>query len=247
VTFAAAESGVTAHVFVDSLDDALTVVGPDGHHLQRVRRVETGEHLTAADGTGWWRRYEVVRAGDRLLDLRSVAPVVLEPEITPCVTSAVALIARAKFESVAAQLSELGVAALVPVRTERCVVHWKADKAVAARVRLQVIAREAAMQCRRARVMQIHEVVAFDSLASSPGLLVADARGADLGDPAPAGGVSPEPDCCTLLSGPEGGLSDRERAALVGFGAPHVCLGPHVLRAETAAVAFAAVVLQRRR
>ena len=42
-----------------SLDDSVEITGADGHHLQRVRRLRVGEHVTAADGAGGWRRYEI--------------------------------------------------------------------------------------------------------------------------------------------------------------------------------------------
>jgi 16S rRNA U1498 N3-methylase RsmE len=53
----AAGADAAAHVFVDALDDVCDVVGGEGHHLQRVRRLTRGEHITAADGTGRWRPY----------------------------------------------------------------------------------------------------------------------------------------------------------------------------------------------
>ena len=61
-TMYAAAEVAAAHCFVDRLDSSVTVDGPDGHHLQRVRRLRTGEFLTAADGAGRWRRYVIVGA-----------------------------------------------------------------------------------------------------------------------------------------------------------------------------------------
>ena len=74
-----------------------------------------------------------------------------------------------------------------------------------------------------------------EPLAARPGLVVAaaDGVGIDELDPAPASGF-------VLLTGPEGGFAPGELDALGPHGA--LCLGPHVLRAETAAVAGAAVL-----
>src|SRR5439155_3728135 len=54
-----AAQDAAAHTFVAALDDTLVIAGADGHHLQRVRRLRIGEHVTAADGAGNWRRYEI--------------------------------------------------------------------------------------------------------------------------------------------------------------------------------------------
>ena len=56
---------------------------------------------------------------------------------------------------------------------------------------------------------------------------------------------APGPEGWTLVVGPEGGLADEELEALAD--APRLALGPHVLRAETAAVAGAAVLITARR
>ena len=48
-----------AHVYVERLDDVITIEGDDGHHLARARRLRAGETVTAADGYGRWRRYTV--------------------------------------------------------------------------------------------------------------------------------------------------------------------------------------------
>ena len=45
------------------------------------------------------------------------------------------------------------------------------------------------------------------------------------------------------LTGPEGGLSDAEVAALTARGAVAVTLGPRILRAETASVALLGAIV----
>ncbi len=58
------------HTFVADLGDDVQVDGDDGHHLARVRRLESGEHVTAADGTGAWREYVVDDVGRGSVALR---------------------------------------------------------------------------------------------------------------------------------------------------------------------------------
>jgi 16S rRNA (uracil1498-N3)-methyltransferase len=54
----------------------------------------------------------------------------------------------------------------------------------------------------------------------------------------------PSPDSVWVVIGPEGGLSDDEVATFAAAGAVPVCLGPQILRTETASVVAAALVLQ---
>ena len=68
-----------------------------------------------------------------------------------------------------------------------------------------------------------------------------------LADPSGGGGPElalPAAEEWLLVVGPEGGFTDSERAMLGG--AVRMCLGPHVLRAETAALAGVAVLADRR-
>src|SRR5438270_1065429 len=123
-----ADADAVAHVFVDALEARVTVAGDDGHHLQRVRRLEPGERITAADGSGAWRLYEIasVRAGSLELAATNDVERVVAP--TARVALAVAL-TKAGLDAVVPALTELGVTSITPVRTERSTVKWDAAKA----------------------------------------------------------------------------------------------------------------------
>lgn len=239
----ASTADAVAHAFVAALDDTLTVDGPDGHHLERVRRLRVGEWLTLADGVGTWRRYRVVGAGKGRLDVEAEGPARVEPVQTPRVAVAFGVGKGAKPEQVVSGLTELGVDRIVPFLSARSVVRWDGDKATAAGDRLRRVAREAAMQCRRARLPEVADPVGLADLACDGVVVVGDPTGvpvATLDDP--IGGE------WLAVVGAEGGLDPVERAALVGRpGAVAVAVGPHVLRTETAAVALAAALAGRRR
>ncbi|MBM3660908.1 MAG: RsmE family RNA methyltransferase, partial [Actinobacteria bacterium] len=146
----AATADAAAHAFVDTLDDAVVVDGPDGHHLERVRRLRVGERLTLADGAGAWRPYRIVATARAHLDVVADGPVVEEPPMTPRLAVAFGVGKGAKPEQVVSGLTELGVDRIVPFLSARSVVRWEGDRAAAAGARLRRVAREAAMQCRRA-------------------------------------------------------------------------------------------------
>lgn len=236
----AADAAAVAHTFFEDLADTLEIAGDEGHHLARVRRLRAGEAVTVADGRGTWRPYMVRETRRRALVLDATGPGIAEPELTPRLVVAFAATKGAKPELVVQKVTELGVDEVIPVRTRRAVAHWDAARAGALLARLDRVAREAAAQCRRARLPQVSAPVGLEALAERPGLVVADRDGASvttLGEP-PGGEW-------VLLVGPEGGFEPGETESLGPV--DRIDLGPHVLRAETAAVAGSALLTARRR
>jgi 16S rRNA (uracil1498-N3)-methyltransferase len=206
-----------AHVFVGDLDGPELAPG-DLHHLERVLRLRPGEPVTASDGRGSWRPF--VWAADGAL-----APdgdVVVEARPAPEVTVAFALTKGERPELVTQKLTEAGVDRIVPFVAGRSVVRWDAERASRNVERLRIVAREAAMQSRRAWLPEVAELASFTEAAAQPGAALAE-----------VGGGGPTLDRPTVLVGPEGGWTDEERAC----GLPVVGLGPNVCRAETAAIA----------
>ena len=128
------------------------------------------------------------------------------------------------------QLSELGVDRFVPFVAERSVVRWDEAKSVQHLHRWRRVAREAVMQCRRLWLPEVEPVRAFGEL---------DLRGAAL---AVSEGRTLSAGENFVLVGPEGGWTESELASV----ARHACLGPHIRRAETAAIAAAAMLGARR-
>jgi 16S rRNA (uracil1498-N3)-methyltransferase len=213
------------------------VEGEDGHHLSRVRRVRAGETITAADGFGRWRAYSVHSSDGGCVALHAESDVAHEVPLHPRLTVACALTKGERPELVVQKLTELGADAVYLVRAARSVVRWDASREAGALDRLRRVAREAAAQCRRARLPVIDGPIATGELRTAAGLLVADRTGV------PPAAV-PLADTWTVAVGPEGGWDDAE---LLGFGAaPRLALGRSVLRAETAAIAAAAALAERR-
>jgi len=220
--------GAAAHVFVDDLDDP--GLGPDDRrHLVQVLRLRAGEVVVASDGRGRWRPCRFVGT-----TLRGPAPErVLEPDGDlvfcppegPEVTVAFVPVKGDRPEWAVQKLTEAGVDRIVVLRSVRAVVQWEGERLTRALERLRRVAREAAAQSRRAWLPDVAGVGSLDDLAR----LVAPVS---LGLAHP-GGRPPGLDVPALAVGPEGGWDPSES----GGGRPLVGLGPHVLRAETAAVA----------
>jgi 16S rRNA (uracil1498-N3)-methyltransferase len=133
------------------------------------------------------------------------------------------------------QLVELGVDRVMPVMLTRSVVRWEGARLDRALDRLRRVAREAAMQSRRARLPEVLAPEPLAELATRPGLVVADPGGV------PAAALPEPPEgAWVVLVGPEGGLDPAERHEIGAV--PRLRVGPHVLRAVTAPVAAAAAL-----
>lgn len=146
----------------------------------------------------------------------------------PPITVAFALVKGDRPERIVRMLTEVGVDVVRPFAATRSVVRWDDAKAAAATERLRRVAREAAMQCRRCRVPEVHEPAAFATVADLPGAAMADRDGAPVGLAHPV-----------VLIGPEGGWAPEESTSPL----PRVHLAPHVLRADTAAIVAGALLV----
>jgi 16S rRNA (uracil1498-N3)-methyltransferase len=239
--------GFAAHVFVDELVDldgeVVALQDEDAHHLFRVRRLQAGERVSAGDGAGRWRPCMVVsrgvgrsggsggsfRSGGSLV-LAAAGPVVTEPQPEPPITVGFAVVKGERPESVVQKLTEAGADRIIPLLTDRSVVQWSDSEAARHAVKLERVAREASMQCRRAWLPQVSPMTRFAEVVAefgSGGLALAAADGAAPSLAYPA-----------VLVGPEGGWSDTE----LSLGLPRVTLGELVYRSETAAVVAAGLL-----
>ena len=199
----------TAHVYVERLDDDVAVDGDDAHHLLRVLRVRDGETVTAADGHGRWRAYRMAKVDAPVVSLHATTELAHEPRLLPELSVVFALTKGERPELVVQKLTELGVDGIVLVRAARSVVRWDDSRAATALARLGRVAREAGVQCRRARLPVLDGPVTVDALALAPGLVVADPGGVGP-DAVPA----PRDGAWIVAVGPEGGFDDDERGGV---------------------------------
>jgi 16S rRNA (uracil1498-N3)-methyltransferase len=238
-------------VFVDApIAAAMAFALPEraARHVQ-VLRLQPGDALTLFDGCGGEWLAEVVAMARRSVEVRALEHGPREAELPIAVTLALAMPANDRMDALIEKATELGAVAIVPLLTERSVLRLAGERADRRQAHWQAIAVAACEQCGRNRVPAI---LAVQTL---PVWLAGLAAVADPGSRWLLGwrDATPWPlaaaafgDALTLLSGPEGGLSDAEQdlARAHGFGV--AALGPRVLRADTAPLAaLAAVALAR--
>lgn len=230
------------HFFADDVSgDRITLSRDDSRHALRVLRIRAGERITISDGMGSVVEATVAdAAGDRLTADVSARRNEARPRPALCVAQAVPK--RGKLDLIVQKLTELGVSSIAPFASERSVPRWDASKGDAHAARLREVARQAAMQSRRAWLPDVSAPVAADSLAfDTPAFVLDESAATRLTAALPADA----PGSVAIVVGPEGGLTEDEVTAFRDHGATPVTLGPMILRTETAGLAAAAIVLSR--
>jgi 16S rRNA (uracil1498-N3)-methyltransferase len=224
--------------------ERIVLRGQEGRHATTVRRLAAGEQAYLTDGAGTVAQCVVTAARSGELEL-TVVEVSTQPRPEPVLTVIQAIPKGDRGELAVELLTEVGADVIVPWAAQRCVAQWRGERAARSLARWQSTALQAAKQSRRAWFPQIPPQADLAGVASRVGaaaaavLLDADApaRLADLDIPA-AGEI-------VLIVGPEGGIAPAEQEALAAAGATGARLGPTVLRASSAGVVAASLVLAR--
>jgi len=213
---------------------AVELDGAQANYLGNVMRLGVGAEVLLFDGSSGEWLARIRETGKKRMTL-VVEQQTRKPERIPDVWLAFAPVKRAQTDWLVEKATELGAARLIPVMTQRTIAERVKLE------RLESIAIEAAEQCGRTRLPAIDEPVGLKQLLQLDGrrrLYFADEAG---GEPA-TDSFTAEP--AMILTGPEGGFTDEERAAIRA--APHavaISLGPRILRAETAALAALAAFM----
>lgn len=230
-------------------DGRFLLTGSEAHHAIHVLRKKVGDVIDLFDGrdAAYQGRIES-SANDALsgflVETRSTGVVAM-----PWLTLYQALLKGPKWDWLIEKVCELGVHRLVPVLTARTIVQIDARETAPKADRWKRIALAASKQCGRPDVMTVDPPQSFsDALAvSSDGGLrlipwekenVQTIRQACRGFQGQAARV---------FVGPEGGWEPGEIASAVRSGCVPVCLGPTLLRAETAGIVASALTLNELR
>jgi 16S rRNA (uracil1498-N3)-methyltransferase len=199
------------------------------NYLGNVLRLGEGAELLTFDGaSGEWVA-RIASAGKKRMTL------VIERQLRPAETIpdlwlAFAPVKRAQVDWLVEKATELGVAKLIPVVTQRTVVE---------RVKLErlgAVAIEAAEQCGRTVLPDFAEPIILgrflEQRDAARTLYFADENGGEPASRALRAGPA------TILTGPEGGFTEEERNLIRSAeNSIPLSLGPRILRAETAALA----------
>lgn len=224
-----------------------TVELPSGaaRHVQ-VLRLQPGDTITLFNhGPGWDGPFPggefnatVTRMGRSDVEVEIGQHHPVEREARTPVHLAVGMPANDRMDWLVEKATELGVASIQPLMTERSVLRLSGERADKKVSHWQSVAIAACEQCGGNRVPRIHPVRTLSAWMADPalrtegrGFLLSLVQGSRPLQPR-EGGNGP----VVFLSGPEGGFSAQEEALALQAGYSASSLGPRVLRSETAAL-----------
>ena len=205
-------------------------------YLLSVLRCKKGHAVTVIDGRGSAYVAEIVSIVNKDVFIDITGDLLLNTELPVPLTLCQGLLKGEKMDLVIQKATELGVAEIVPLVTERSIV--KETRKVK---RWHTIAEEAAEQCGRAVVPLVRDPEKLNGILNGEkmnGLLFWEGGGRA---PSEAMGVIDSGRTVHIFIGPEGGFTADEVRKAEGQGIVRTTLGKRTLRAETAAIA--AIVL----
>ncbi|MFQ3613209.1 MAG: 16S rRNA (uracil(1498)-N(3))-methyltransferase [Cyanobacteriota bacterium] len=221
----------------------LNLTGPQQHYLQRVRRLKMGDPFLVLDGSGglWMAHWQP--QGSQVVGWVETRP----RELPIHIHLGLAVVKGPGLDEVFRQVTELGVARITPLLTERTVLAPGSGR----QERWQKIVQEAAEQCERLRWPQIDPPTPWglwigDLKADWWGVAVARQDAPSLMPvvrqvlPKP---MAADPVCHVAIAiGPEGGWTAAEIEQAQAQGGVPVSLGSTILRATTAAVVAVSLI-----
>ncbi len=230
--------------------DSLSLPATAARHVQ-VLRMQPAGSITLFNGVGTHEgEFEatVTRIGRSDVDVTIGHYTATDREAKRAVHLALGMPANDRMDWLVEKATELGVASIQPLMTERSVLRLSGERAEKKLAHWRAIAIAACEQCGRNRVPVIHEATSLSqwlkstaqqAITSQRLLLSLQASTQPLAQAVNITDSTP----LLFLSGPEGGLSAAEEASATASGFAPVTLGPRVLRAETAPLAVLAAIL----
>jgi len=209
------------------------------HYISRVLRLSAGSAVQLFDGSGNEFRGELLEVGKKSVIVELHERLTGMPESPLRIHLGQGLSRGERMDWAIQKATELGVAQITPVVSERCEVRLSDERADKRLAHWRQIAISACEQCGRSVLPVIHSPVSLrDWLTVEADLkLVLHPVAEPLTSHA-------RPQTLAFLIGPEGGLSESEVEQAANHGFQPARLGPRVLRTETAPVVALSVAQQ---
>ena len=235
----------TTRIHVDlplAAGDEMILPAQAGEHVARVLRLAAGDPLTLFNGDGTDYAATISSVDKREVRVRVLAHQAVISESPLRLALAQGVARGEKMDLIVQKATELGVARIVPLLTERSEVKLDAARAEKRLAHWRAVAASACEQCGRARLPEILPALPLpawlaaltDDGALRLALLPEAQSSARELRPGGAGAL--------LVVGPEGGLGERDITVLGEAGFTGLRLGPRILRTETAGLAALAAL-----
>ncbi|HEZ6278155.1 16S rRNA (uracil(1498)-N(3))-methyltransferase [Neisseria meningitidis] len=226
----------------ENLSVGQTVALPDNivRHLN-VLRVRPNENITLFDGKGKAHAAQLTVLEKRRAEAEILHEETADTESPLNITLIQSISSGDRMDFTLQKSVELGVTAIQPVISERCIVRLDGERAAKRLARWQEIVISACEQSGRNTVPPVLPIIgyreALDKMPSeSTRLIMSINRARKLGDiRQPSGAI-------VFMVGPEGGWTEQEEQQAFEVGFQAVTLGKRILRTETAALAAIAAM-----
>ncbi|MDD5129881.1 MAG: RsmE family RNA methyltransferase [Candidatus Omnitrophica bacterium] len=232
---------------INAVDKQVILGDPDQlHHFKDVLRIKPGELVAVFDrlGNEYLAAVVEINSDCAKLEIKEKRPFNnLDIEITV----ACAIPKKVKMDDIIDKLTQLGVACIIPLQTERVVVKLDKQKKMQRLQRWEKIAVSAVKQSQRSKFVEITPVTDFKEL-------IANSEDFDLkliptleSERKTLKSIFNQPEAAgfkkiLILVGPEGDFSAREISLAKASGFLPVTLGSQVLRVDTAAIAVVSFI-----
>lgn len=211
---------------------------PDAaHHASRVLRLREGDPVQIFDGLGNERHGVIAELGSKRVVISGITAIDIDRESPLKVLLAQALTGSEKMDWVLQKATELGVAEIQPLATERSVARLASERVEKRIEHWRQVAISACEQCGRNTLPEIYApldtMVWLQQMREMPitkYILLPEGAASLPAQAKPQGKV-------VLLIGAEGGFTQAESDAAMHCGFISIRMGSRVLRTETAAVA----------
>ena len=211
---------------------------PDAaHHASRVLRLRESDAVQIFDGLGNERYGVIAELGGKRVIVDNISATDSNHETPLKVVLAQALSSSEKMDWVIQKATELGVAEIQPIDTERSVARLSAERTTKRLEHWQQVTISACEQCGRNVLPQIHAPLdimvwlqQMRPLSDTKFILLPQGAAALHAQAKPQGRVA-------LLIGAEGGFTQAESDTALLCGFTPIRMGARVLRTETAAIA----------
>ena len=229
--------------------DLISIEGPDAHHIADVLRLSPGDPIIVCDGEGYEYQGDIIRytKDEVTVQVLSVRKSVSESPIRIILAQGMPKKPET-LELVIQKATELGVARVVPLITERAVVRLKEERLEKRLSRWNRIALEAAKQSQRAKVPTVDSPLNLTEFLET---IPRDAFCLMPWEMEKSTGIKKALDwelnnrfarTVVVLIGPEGGFSEQEIDIACRAGAVPVSMGPRILRTETAGITALGII-----
>lgn len=222
-----------------NIGDIIKISSVEHNHISKVLRMKMNDKIVCLPNNGELLEATIIGFSKNETQVKIDKIKQCETECKTNLIVYVPLLKGDKFEFLITKLTELGVKKIIPFKSQYMTAKQGNDKSQ----RLNQIAKDACKQCRRARIIEIGELIEFDDMLSQIEnyditiFAYENERQCNLKDLDLSKFTN-----VSMIVGSEGGFSEEEVEKIVNAKAQIVSLGNRILRAETAVLTLASII-----